>query len=92
MTKEEFRKYLVLCVKASGEMIIEMAEDIVGETDNISNLSIGITFDYEYMDSIPEITITRSQVDTTIIFLVPSTKIINVLHDIKCGKNVKEKE
>lgn len=73
-------------------MIIEMAEDIVGKTDNISNLSIGITLDYEYMDSIPEITITRSQVDTTIIFLVPSTKIINVLHDIKCGKNVKEKE
>ena len=92
MTKEEFRKYLVSCVKASGEMIIEMAEDIVGETDDISNLSIGITFDYKYMDSIPEITITRSQVDTTIIFLVPSTKIFNILHDIKYGKNVKEKE
>lgn len=84
MTKEEFRKYLVSCVKASGEMIIEMAEDIVGETDNISNLSIGIAFDYEYMDSIPEITITRSH--------VPSTKIMNYLHDIRYGKNVKEKE
>lgn len=33
MTKEEFRKYLVSCVKASGEIIIEMAEDIIyGET------------------------------------------------------------
>lgn len=84
MTKEEFRKYLASCVKASGEMIIEMAEDIVGETDNISDLSINIAFDYEYMDSIPEITITRSH--------VPSAKIINVLHDIKYSKNVKEKE
>ena len=67
-------------------MIIEMAEDIVGETDNISNLSIGIAFNYEYMDSIPipEITITRSH--------VPSTKIMNYLYDIRYGKNVKEKE
>ena len=84
MTKEEFRKYLVSCVKASGDMIIEMAEDIVGETDNISNLSIGIDFDYEYMDCIPKITITRSH--------VPSTKTIYILHDIKYGKNVKEKK
>lgn len=65
MTSEEFRNYLVLCVKASGNMIIEMAEDIVGKTGRISDLSIDIDFGpgcLGGMDGIPEITITRSNI------------------------------
>ena len=58
MKSEDYRSYLVECVKAAGHMIIDMADDIVGETDAITNLALEVSFDNENR-SIPEITITR---------------------------------
>ena len=58
MKSEDYRSYLVECVKTAGNMIIDMADDIVGETDSITKLALEISFDQENR-SIPEITITR---------------------------------
>ena len=59
MKSEDYRSYLVECVKAAGQMIIDMADDIVGETDVMTNLALEVSFDQENR-SIPEITITRT--------------------------------
>ena len=40
MKSEDYRSYLVEFVKAAGQMIIDMANDIVGETDVMTNLAI----------------------------------------------------
>lgn len=58
MESKDYRSYLVECVKTSGQMIIDMADDIVGETDAMTNLALEVSFDQENR-SIPEITITR---------------------------------
>ena len=60
MNSEEYRAYLVECVKTLGQMIKDNAEDIVGETDHISGLALSANFDQEFYRSIPELTITRS--------------------------------
>ena len=60
MTSKDYRAYLVECVKTLGEMIKDNAEDIVGEKDHISGLTLSATFDQEFYRSIPELTITRS--------------------------------
>ena len=57
-TSKNYRLYLTECVKAAGQMIIDMAEDIVGQTDCIANLALEVSFDQEDV-SIPKITITR---------------------------------
>lgn len=78
MTNEDYRSYLVECVKAVGQMIIDMAEDIVGETDMISNLSISAEFDQEFNGSIPELIITRSH--------MPDRETLEHLLDIRVEK------
>lgn len=78
MKSEDYRSYLVECVKTAGQMIIDNAEDIVGETDHISNLTISAEFDQEFNGSIPEITITRSH--------VPDVETIEHLLNIRSGK------
>ena len=40
MKSEDYRSYLVECVKAAGHMIIDMADDIVGKTDAMTNLAL----------------------------------------------------
>ena len=60
MNSEEYRAYLVECVKTLGQMIKDNAEDIVGETKHISGLTLSANFDQEFYRSIPELTITRS--------------------------------
>ena len=62
MKSEDYRSYLVECVKAAGQMIIDMADDIVGKTDAMTNLALEVSFDQENR-SIPEITITRMYLD-----------------------------
>lgn len=57
MSNEDFRKELVASVKALGETIVEMAEDLVGNADLITDFSILLNFP---VDEAPEITITRS--------------------------------
>ena len=56
---KNYKAALVESIKVAGQMIIDMAEDIAGQSDCISGLSISADFDPE-LRSIPEITITRS--------------------------------
>ena len=78
---EKYRSYLVECVKTAGDMIIDMAEDIVGETDSITNLALEISFAQENR-SIPEITITRMH--------LPDNETFDHLLDIRVEKLKKE--
>lgn len=78
---KDYKPYLTECVKAAGQMIIDMAEDIVGKTDYISDLAIEVHFDQKNR-SIPEITITRSH--------VPNIETIDHLLNIRIEKLKKE--
>ena len=80
---EKYRSYLVECVKTAGNMIIDMAEDIVGETFPITNLALEISFDQKNL-SIPEITITKMH--------LPDNETLDRLLDIRVEKIKKEKE
>ena len=82
MNSEDYRSYLVECVKAAGNMIIDMAEDIVGETDYMSDLAIEARFDHEDRASIPAITITRMH--------LPNRETIEHLLNIRIEKLKKE--
>ena len=77
MNSKNYRSYLVECVKTAGNMIIDMADDIVGETDKITNLALEVHFDNE-MRSIPEITITRMH--------LPGNETLDHLLDIRIEK------
>ena len=57
MTGEEFRKQLVELVKASGQEVIDRAEDLVGEGDALSEFDIWLRFP---SDSIPTIDVSKS--------------------------------
>lgn len=81
MKSEDYRSYLVECVKAAGHMIIDMADDIVGETDAMTNLALEVSFDQENR-SIPEITITRMH--------LPDHETLDHLLDIRVEKLKKE--
>lgn len=59
MTSEQYRTYLIESIKIGAQMMHDMAEDIAGTSDIISNLTVTINFDPE-MRSIPELTIERS--------------------------------
>lgn len=80
---ENYRSYLVECVKTAGNMIIDMAEDIVGETFPISNLALEISFDQENL-SVPEITITKMH--------LPDNETLDRLLDIRVEKIKKGEE
>ena len=83
MNSKDYRSYLVECVKTAGNMIIDMANDIVGETDVITNLALEVSFDRENR-SIPEITITRMH--------LPDNETLDHLLDIRIEKLKKGKE
>ena len=81
MKSEDYRSYLVKCVKAAGQIIIDMADDIVGKTDAMTNLALEVSFDQENR-SIPEITITRMH--------LPDHETLDHLLDIRIEKLKKE--
>ena len=83
MKSEDYRSYLVECVKAAGQTIIDMAEDIVGQTDCITDLAVEARFNQEDFGSIPEITITRMH--------LPDRETMERLLDIRYEKLKKEK-
>lgn len=83
MKSEDYRSYLVKCVKTAGQMIIDMADDIVGNTDIITDLAIEAHFNQEKTGSIPEITITRMH--------LPDQETIDHLLDIRVEKLKGEK-
>ena len=82
MTSEEYRAYLVECVKTLGQMIKDNAEDIVGEMDAITDLTLSAEFDQDFYGSIPELTITRSY--------LPDKGKLKRLMDIHDGKTEEE--
>ena len=83
MNSKDYRSYLVECVKTAGNMIIDMADDIIGDTDKIiTNLAIEVSFDRENR-SIPEVTITRMH--------LPDHETLDHLLDIRIEKLKKEK-
>lgn len=59
MTSEQYRNYLIESIKIGAQMMHDMAEDIAGKSDGISNLTVTIDFDPE-MRSVPKLTIERS--------------------------------
>jgi hypothetical protein len=61
MEPEKYREYLTECIRTAGQMIKDMAEDIAGTTDGITDLVITVDFDQE-CDSIPEISFTRTHI------------------------------
>lgn len=77
MNSKNYRSYLVECVKTAGNMIIDMADDIVGKTDKITNLALEVRFDNE-MRNIPEIAITRMH--------LPDKETLDHLLDIRIEK------
>lgn len=82
MESKDYRSYLVECVKTSGRMIIDMAEDIVGNFDAITDLAIEVHFDQQECLSVPEVTITRMH--------LPDRETIDHLLDIRVEKLKKE--
>lgn len=59
MDSEQYRAYLAESIRTGAQMMYDMAEDIAGNSDFITNLTVTIDFDPE-MRSIPELTIKRS--------------------------------
>lgn len=80
-SEEKYRMFLAEKIRLASQMLYEMAYDIAGNTDHISDLSVTITFDQE-MNSLPELTITRSH--------LPSREQIEYL--IKKEELLKNKE
>lgn len=62
MTREEFREKLVELVKASGQEVIDRAEDLVGNGDLMTYFDIHLTFNINersVVDACPEIAVTK---------------------------------
>ena len=84
MTSEEkYRMFLVENIRVASQMLYEMAYDIAGKTDHISDLSVTITFNQE-MKSLPELTVTRSH--------LPSREQIEYLIKKKNFLKIKRKD
>ena len=75
LTGEQYRKFLIEAVKASGQMMIDNAEDVVGHIDLITDFCIRFEFSQEDRGSIPEMTIIKSH--------LPSIEVIDGLLDTR---------
>ena len=88
LTGEQYRKFLVEAVKAAGQMMIDNAEDAVGNIDLMTDFSIKFDFSQENNRSIPVMTISRSH--------LPSIDVIDGLletrHKLAHDKSNKEEE
>ena len=86
LTGEQYRKFLVEAVKAAGRMMIDNAEDAVGNIDLMTDFSIKFDFSQENNRSIPVMTITRSH--------LPSIDVIDGLLETryKLARNKSNKE
>ena len=64
MSSEKFRELLVKMVKASGQELIDRAEDLVGNGDCISDFNIWVLFptDERMLTACPTIKVTREHV------------------------------
>ena len=86
LTGEQYRKFLVEAVKAAGQMMINNAEDAVGNIDLMTDFCIKFDFSQENNGSIPVMTITRSH--------LPSIDVIDGLLETryKLARNKSNKE
>lgn len=86
LTGEQYRKFLVEAVKAAGQMMIDNAEDAVGNIDLMTDLCIKFEFSQENNRSIPVMTIARSH--------LPSIDVIDGLLETryKLTRNKSNKE
>ena len=75
LTGEQYRKFLVEAVKAAGQMMIDNAEDAVGNIDLMTDFSIKFEFSQEDRGGIPEMTIIKSH--------LPSIEVIDGLLDTR---------
>ena len=75
LTGEQYRKFLVEAVKAAGQMMIDNAEDTVGNIDLMTDFSINFEFSQEDRGGIPKMTIIRSH--------LPSIEVIDELLDTR---------
>lgn len=75
LTGNQYRKFLVEAVKAAGHMMIDNAEDAVGNIDLMTDFSIKFDFSQENNGSIPEMTIIKSH--------LPSIEVIDRLLDTR---------
>lgn len=75
LTGEQYRKFLVEAVKAAGQMMIDNAENAVGNIDLMTDFSIKFDFSQENNGSIPVMTITRSH--------LPKIEVIDKLLDTR---------
>ena len=73
MSGEEFRKQLVELVKASGQEVIDRAEDLVGEGDTLSGFDIWLRFPIP-LDSIPTIEVSKSYCSKNAITVLANQK------------------
>ena len=78
---KNYKAALVESIKVAGQMIIDMAEDIAGQSDYISGLNISADFDPD-LRNIPEITITRSH--------LPDREKLEQIFDCYDGKKSEE--
>ena len=74
MNSNQYRTYLIESIKIGAQMMYDMAEDIVGKSDCISNLTVTSNFDPDVC-SVPELTIERSH--------LPKKDQVNRLLDIR---------
>ena len=75
LTGEKYRKFLIEAVTAAGQMMIDNAEDAVGNIDLMTDFCIKFEFSQENNGSIPEMTIIRSH--------LPSIEVIDGLLDTR---------
>lgn len=75
LTGEQYRKFLIEAVKAAGQMMINNAEDVVGNIDLMTDFSINFEFSQEDRGGIPEMTIIRSH--------LPSIEVVDGLLDTR---------
>lgn len=64
MNSEEFRELLVEMVKASGQEVIDRAEDLVGDGEMLSDFDIWLRFPIDGLmfDGIPTIQVSKEYV------------------------------
>ena len=75
LTGEKYRKFLIEAVKAAGQMMIDNAEDAVGNIDLMTDFCIKFKFSQENNGSIPVMTIIKSH--------LPSIEVIDGLLDTR---------
>lgn len=82
---EKYREGLIESIKVAGQLMIDNAEDLAGNVDNMSRFDISISFDQERTGSIPELTITKS-------YFPPEEEVFSLMDIYRNGKPEEKKQ